>query len=415
MPPPTQTAELAAATTQTTRKVSRRRQWVSRRKLVSAIGVLVFLFVCVFLFHRSGPSSDSNSARPIAVAKATREDLKQTLTLSAEFRPYQEVSLHAKVAGYVQWISVDVGDRVKEGQVLAKLDVPELKNDLEKDTAALQASREEVNRAQANYDQTHLASSRLDTVARQHPKLVAQQEVDDAEAKDQSAAGALAAAKEHVDEATAELNKTQALFNYSDITAPFDGVVTHRYADPGALIQAGTSSSQTLPIVDIEEESRLRLVFPVPESAVAQIRVGQKVHVSVSALQESFDAAISRFSDKVDRETRTMQTEADIDNRHGRFKPGMYADATIIVQERDNAISVPVEAVSMAGDAAVLIVNHNGIVQSRPVTVGLTTANRCEILKGLLPGDLIVIGSRAGVRDGDKVSPKVVTTGKATE
>ena len=415
MPPPTQIAELAAATTQSTRKVSRRRRWVSRRKLVSAIGVLVFLFVCVFLFHRSVPSSNSNSARPIAVAKATREDLKQTLTISAEFRPYQEVSLHAKVAGYVQWISVDVGDRVKEGQVLAKLDVPELKNDLEKDTAALQASREEVNRAQANYDQTHLASSRLDTVARQHPKLVAQQEVDDAEAKDQSAAGALAAAKEHVDEATAELNKTQALFNYSDITAPFDGVVTHRYADPGALIQAGTSSSQTLPIVDIEEESRLRLVFPVPESAVAQIRVGQKVHVSVSALQESFDAAISRFSDKVDRETRTMQTEADIDNRHGRFKPGMYADATIIVQERDNAISVPVEAVSMAGDAAVLVVNHNGIVQSRPVTVGLTTANRCEILKGLLPGDLVVIGSRAGVRDGDKVSPKVVTTGKATE
>ena len=383
--------------------------------LLSVIGLLVLLFSCILLFHRSGPRSDSNSARPIAVAKVTRENLKQTLTISAEFRPYQEVSLHAKVAGYVQWISVDVGDRVKEGQVLAKLDVPELKNDLQKDTAALQASREEVNRAQANYDQTHLASTRLEAVAREHPKLVAQQEVDDAEAKDQSAAGALAAAKQHVDEATAELNKTQALFNYSDITAPFDAVVTHRYADPGALIQAGTSSSQTLPVVDIEEESRLRLVFPVPESAVAEIRVGQKVQVSVSALGQTFEAAISRFSDKVDRETRTMRTEADIDNHDGRFRPGMYADATIVVQERDNAISVPVEAVSMAGKAAVLTVNHKGIVESRPVTVGLTTANRCEILKGLLPGDLIVVGSRAGVRDGDKVSPKIVPAGTGTE
>jgi RND family efflux transporter MFP subunit len=414
VPPPTQIAELAAATRPNT-KLSAKRRWSSRRKLLGAIGLLVFLFVCVLLFHRSGPSSGSNSVRPIAVAKVTREDLKQTLTISAEFRPYQEVSLHAKVAGYVQWISVDVGDRVKEGEVLAKLDVPELKNDLQRDTSALQASREEVTRVQANYDQTHLASARLETVARQHPKLVAQQEVDDAEAKDQNAAGALAAAKQHVDEATAELNKTQALFNYSDITAPFDAVVTHRYADPGALIQAGTSSSQTLPVVDIEEESRLRLVFPVPESAVAQIRVGQKVRVSVSALQKTFDASISRFSDKVDRETRTMRTEADIDNQDGRFKPGMYADATIVVQERDNAVSVPVEAVSMAGDAAVLVVNHNGIVQSRPVTVGLTTANRCEILKGLLPGDLIVIGSRAGVRDGDKVSPKIVATGTGTE
>ena len=351
----------------------------------------------------------------MAAAKVAREDLKQTLTIAAEFRPYQEVSLHAKVAGYVQWISVDVGDRVKQGQILAKLEVPELKNELEKDTAALQASREEVNRAQANYDQTHLASTRLLTVAKEHPKLVAQQEVDDARAKDQNAAGGLAAAKQHVDEATAELNKTQALFNYSDITAPFDGVVTHRYADPGALIQAGTSNSQTMPVVDLEEESRLRLVFPVPESAVAQIRVGQKVEVSVSALHQTFEAAVSRFSDKVDRETRTMRTEADIDNRDGHLKPGIYADATIVVQERDNSVSVPIEAVSMAGKPVVLAVNSKGIVESRPVTVGLTTANHCEILKGLAPGELVVVGSRAGLRDGDKVSPKVIPVAPGAE
>ena len=351
--------------------------------------------------------------RPIAVAKVDRENLKQTLTLAAEFCPYQEVSLHAKVAGYVQSISVDVGDRVKEGQVLAVLDVPELKNDLQKDTASLQASREEVNRAQANYDQTHLASSRLEAVAQQHPKLVAQQEVDDAKAKDQNATGALAAAKQHVDEATAELNKTQALLNYGSITAPFDGVITHRYADPGALIQAGTASSQTMPVVDVEEESRLKLVFPVPESAVARIKVGQKIQVSVGSLHQTFEAAVSRFSDKVDRETRTMRTEADIDNRDGQFKPGMYADATIVVEERTNAIAVPVEAVSLAAKPEVLAVNRNGIVRVRSVTLGLATPTRYEILKGLLPGDLVVIGSRAGVRPGDKVAPKVMTPASA--
>lgn len=170
-----------------------------------------------------------------------------------------------------------------------------------------------------------------------------------------------------------------------------------------------------MPVVDLEEESQLRLVFPVPESAVAQIRVGQKVHVSVSALNQTFDVVISRFSDKVDRETRTMRTEADVDNRDGHFKPGMYADATIVVQERDNANSVPIEAVSMTGKPVVLAVNRKGLVESRPVTIGLTTANRCEILKGLLPGDLVVVGSRAGLRDGDKVSPKMITTEPATE
>ena len=99
-----------------------------------------------------------------------------------------------------------------------------------------------------------------------------------------------------------------------------------------------------------------------------------------------------------------------VPNADQRLKPGMYANATIVVQERDNAISVPVEAVSMAGDAAVLVVNHNGIVQSRPVTVGLTTANRCEILKGLLPGDLILSGTPSGVgpiKEGDELEAQI--------
>ena len=385
---------------------------LSRRKLLGIIGFLLLtLSVIIVLVRR--PYAKANSARLVAVARVDRENLEQTLSLAAEFRPYQDVSLHAKVAGYVQSISVDVGDRVKEGQVLAHLDIPELQNELEKDTAAVQASREEVNQAQANYDQTHLASSRLEAVAQQHPKLVAQQEVDDARAKDQNATGALAAAKQHVDESTAELHKTQALLNYSDITAPFDGVVTHRYADTGALIQAGTSSSQTMPVVDIEEVSRLRLVFPIPESVVAQIKVGQKVQVAVSALHETFEAAISRFSDKVDRETRTMRTEVDIENRDGRFKPGMYADATLAVHESNNAVSVPVEAVSVGEKPSVLLVNRSGVVEARPVTLGLTTPTRFEILKGLLPGDLVVVGSRAGIRAGDKVAPKVVTAESA--
>ena len=197
--------------------------------------------------------------------------------------------------------------------------------------------------------QTHLASGRLETVAQQHPKLVAEQEVDDAKAKDQNATGALAAAKQHVDEATAELNKTQSLLNYADITAPFDGVITHRYADPGALIQAGTSSSQTSPVVDLEEESRLRLVFPVPESAVAKIRVGQKVRVFVSALQKYFDITVSRFSDKVDRETRAPQNGRRISIiPTASLSPACMPMPRSWCRNKTMRFSVPMEAVSMA-------------------------------------------------------------------
>ncbi len=386
-----------------------RNRWIQgRKKTAGIVAVTIILAAIALAIHRAGMKPAKNSSRPVAVAKVDRENLVQTIKLAAEFQPYQQVSLHAKVSGYVQSISVDVGDRVKEGQVLAVLDTPELKNDLQKDKAALGASEDEVARAQANYNQTHVAGTRLLTVAQQHPKLVAQQEVDDAKAKDDNAAGALAAAKRHVEEAQAELEKTQALFNYSNIIAPFDAIVTHRYADPGALIQAGTSSSQTAPVVDIEEESRLRLVFPVPESAVARMKVGQKVRVAVTSLNETFEATVSRFSDKVDRETRTMRTEADIDNRDGRYKPGMYAEAVVVVEQHDNAVSVPVEAVSVTGKPLVLVVDQKGVVQARPVTLGLETPTRYEILKGVSPGDMVVVGSRAGLRGGDKVAPKMI-------
>jgi RND family efflux transporter MFP subunit len=382
----------------------------------------IWIFVCVtlliaalaLLFHHHGNSATAAEdlhLPAVAVAKVDRENLRRTLTVAAEFRPYEQVSLHAKVAGYLQSISVDVGDHVKEGQAIAQLDVPEIKNDLEKDLAAVRASEEEVARAQAAYDETHLSSDRLLGVAKEHPKLVAQQDVDAAQAKDRSAAGALAVAKQHVDEASAQLHKTQTELGFATIVAPFDGVITRRYADPGALIQAGISSNtQTMPLVDIDEDSRLRLVFPVPESAVAQVKIGAPVQVTISALKETFNGTVSRFSGKVDRATRTMLTEVDVENSAGRYKPGMYADATLILQEKNNVVAAPVEAISVGEHPSVLVVEQNGTVQNRAVKLGLQTPNRDEVLEGLRPGDLVIVGSRAGIQAGQKVAAKPIAT-----
>ena len=382
-----------------------------RRRVLLLVGGLFVVAGVVGLLLRAGRSNTSGSVPTVAVIKASRESLKQTLTLTAEFRPYQQVSLHAKVAGYVQSIPVDIGDHVKAGDLIAHLDVPELTNEVEKDRAALKASRADAERVEANYEEAHLPYQRLQSVAQGHPKLVAQQEVDNARAKDQSAAGALAATKQHVDECTAELHKTEALVNYADITAPFDGVITHRYADLGALIPAGTSSNtQAMPVVDLAEDGRLRLVFPVPESAVSKIKVGASVTISVGALNESFTSAVSRFADKLDRDTRTMSTEADVENPDGRFKPGMYGDVTLIIAERKNVVTVPVEAVSVdKHKSTALMVDRKGIVRALSVTLGMQTAERFEVKSGLLPGDMVIVGSRAGIQPGTRVDPKVTT------
>ena len=231
-----------------------------------------------------------SEAPSVAVARVERHDLQRDLVLSAEFRPYQEIDLHAKVSGYLKEIQVDVGDRVKDGQLIAILENPEMAaEELQSEAvrrrseAELVQARSELARAKSAHDAAHLAYQRLADVAKLRPNLVAQQEVDNAFAKDQesdarvnSEEAAISAAEQQIQVAKAREQGIRTLRAYERITAPFAGMITKRYADPGAMIQAGTSSStQTLPLVRLSDVSHLRLVLAVPASAVPRIQVGR--------------------------------------------------------------------------------------------------------------------------------------------
>jgi RND family efflux transporter MFP subunit len=360
--------------------------------------------------HRSlAKRAQAAGAEPIptvAAEKVDREDLAQTLTVAAEFRPNQQVALHSKVSGYVQSIWVDVGDHVQEGQAIAQLDVPEMQNELQKATASSFAADQEVIRAEAAHAEAHLGFTRLQDVAKDHPKLVAQQEVDAARARDATTGSAVAAAMQKVEESRAEIARVKAMVGYTTITAPFAGVITRRLADPGALIQAGTSST-TQPIVELAEDKKLRLTFPVPESSVPLVKTGAAVRVTVGSLETSFDAAVSRFSGKVDRATRTMWTEVDVDNAEGRFTPGMIAEVALVVRESKRAVAVPVQAIAAGEKPTVMLVGRGDVVEQRAVTLGLQTPGKTEVLTGLQPGDLVLVGARTGVQAGQKVHAKV--------
>jgi RND family efflux transporter MFP subunit len=377
------------------------------------IAILILGALLVFAVVRGlrGGGSSANAAPTVAVAKATREDLAEDLWLSAEFRPFQEVSLHAKVAGYLKSITVDVGDQVTNGQKIAELEIPEIENDLSRAQSAYQASLEDVKRAEADDAQAHAVHERYLAVSKEHPKLVAQQELDDAKAKDDAMRGALGAARQRVDERQSEVNKTKALRDYASIVAPFDGIITRRYADPGALIQAGTTSNtQSIPLVDVAQQSLLRLVFPVPESAVPVIRDGAPVEISVTALHDKFPGKIARFAGQVDRSTRTMHTEVDVPNPEGRFTPGMYAFVRLILKEAKNAIAVPIQAVAAGDKPTVFVVNKDGVIEQRTVTTGLQTPDKVEIREGLAEGDLVIVGRHNGARPGQKVVGKLIQT-----
>ena len=376
-------------------------------------------------------STKTLDAITVAVAKATIENLSRGMILTAEFRPYQEVDLMAKVAGYVKKINVDVGDRVKEGQVLAILEIPEMADDraraqagVDRSQAEVARAKDQVQQAQSAHEIAHLSYTRLAEVSKQRPGLVAQQEIDDAHSKDlvaeaqvSGARSNLAAAEEQVHVNSAELQKVKTLFDYTSVTAPFAGVITKRYADTGSMIQAGTaSSSQAMPLVRLSQNSLLRLILPVPESAVPTVHIGQQVEGRVKTLNRGFFGRVTRFAEKVSLATRTMDTEVDVPNPSLILIPGMYAEVNLTLDSRAHVVVVPVPAIDVGSDESsgqVVVVTPENHIEIRKVKLGLQTATKVEILSGIQDGDMVVIGNRAGLQSGQQVQPKVTTMSTA--
>ena len=358
----------------------------------------------------------------VSVVRVERQDLARDLVLSAEFRPYEEVDLHAKVAGYLKDIRVDVGDRVQAGQLIAILEIPELADEDAQAEATLRRSEAELTRArsqlvrdQSTHEAAHLNFQRLDEVMKARPGLVARQEIDNAMAKDRegeaqvdSAKASITAAEQQIQVAQAAEQRVHTLQAYQRITAPFAGVISKRYADPGAMIQAGTSSSsQAMPVVRLSQTARLRLVLAVPESAVPRIRVGGPIAIRVNAVNRELQGKVSRFSGRLQTATRTMDTEVDVDNSRGDLAPGMFAEAVVTLDRHDGALAIPVQAVAGAeGKATLMVVDPQNQLVQKEVRLGLETADRREVVSGLNDGDLVVVGKSSGLRPGLRVQPQ---------
>jgi RND family efflux transporter MFP subunit len=376
----------------------------------------------------SGGRSDhvqaSEPAVTVGVTKVIKKSLGRQLTLSSELVPFQEIDVYAKESGYVRNLLVDYGTHVKAGQVMAVLEIPELEAQLQEDEAEIknannQVSRaqHELNRYQAQANALHLQYSRLNTVFESQPGIVAQQEVDDAQGKDLAAASqvdagqaALEAAQSQMAVAKAKLSHDQSLFDYSKITAPFSGVITERYANLGTLVQAGTgSSTQAMPIVRLSQDDLFRLVIPVPESYVRYIHVGDHVDVHVPSLNRTFPGKVARFSVDVREDTRTMHTEVDVTNTQQALLPGLYADAQIALEHKEDVPTVPIQALNREGEkTTVFVVNHDSELEDRPVQLGLQTTSDAEILSGISEGEQVVVSDRSGLKAGEKVHAQQV-------
>ena len=386
---------------------------------------LLVALPCLVFADCKSKQPDVQPIPTASVALVTRGDLSSILTVAGEFQPYQEVDLHAKVSGYVRRINVDIGDRVKAGQTIATLEVPELNAQVAASLAEVRHSQSEIDReqssvalAQADYAALHAAFTRLSEASKQRPGLIAEQELDDARAKDQDAEAkinvaksTLEAAREQLGVSQAEGQRVKSLEDYSIVTAPFTGVVTMRYADVGSLIQAGTASNtQSMPVVKLAQSDLLRLRMPVPETDVPFIAAGGDVQIKLQANGKIIAGKIIRFTRELTDSTRTMLAEVDVPNSDLALSTGMTAEASIVLKSQQNVLIVPAGAV-IQGDSQpyVLTVNSSSYVQKVPVTLGIEGPDHIEIMQGLTQGQSVIVSGQQNYQPGQVVKPILST------
>jgi RND family efflux transporter MFP subunit len=389
-----------------------------------ALGLMSASSVCWLISCKSSvPAVAEAPFVPVAVAGPAT--LQNNVVLSAEFEPFQDVDVMAKVAGYVREIRVDIGSHVRTGDVLAVLEVPEIQDESQKakaDVATAQANvvtaQADVQRDEAAANIAHLSFQRINDVATQNKGLVPRQDVDVAQSRDAeavaqltSARSAVQAAEESKSAADSEYARAGVMMQYAIIRAPFNGIVTKRYASTGSMIQAGISSqTQAMPVVRLAQYDVLRLTLPVPVTDVAEIKDGESVDVNISNPARTIHGKISRFAGSVQMSTRTMDTQVDVPNADGSLIPGMYAEVHLHLADRSGVLSIPVDAVDGLGTSVEqAYVVRAGVVHLVQVTTGLQTPTRLEILSGLKEGDQVIVGRHTGLFEGEQVQPRAAT------
>jgi len=389
--------------------------------LILSAGTMFLALAGTTACNSSKPEAKAAELPTARVAAAQRGNIAHNLSLAGQFQPYQVIDVHPKVAGFIKKIDVDIGDRVTKGETLAVLEVPELAAQVQGAQFEMQRARDEivraqheVKRAEALHAALHADYQRLADTAKAQPGLVAQQELDDAQAKDLSAEAqvdaakaAASAAQQHAESTRADDQRVEALAGYTNVVAPIDGVIIWRYADTGALIQSGTNSNeQDIPIVRLSQSGLLRLRMPVPEDDVQYVHEGQTIQVRVDAVNRSFTGKVVRFTRNVNFETRSMETEVDVENRDLSIAPGMYANAQLQLARHDNVITIPTEALVLRGaEETVYVLGANNRVLIHTVQVGLRGSKLAEIRSGIEPGDRVILGGQEKYAEDERVSP----------
>jgi membrane fusion protein (multidrug efflux system) len=316
----------------------------------------------------------------VRVAQPFRGEIARNVTLPA-FRilALQEAVLYSKVPGYLKTLAVDKGDTVGEGQLLAQIEVPELLADQTQ-------YKVETRVARVNFE-------RLDEARRKSPDLVAPQTLDEARGQ--------------WEVAQAKLQRTETLLGYARLTAPFAGVITARFVDPGAFIPAATSGNpaQSAAVVTLMDFSRVRVQVFVPEAEVPRVTNGVLARFRIEELPgKVFQGSVTRFARALDESSKTMLTEIELPNPNGELRPGMYASAQLEVERKHDVLLVPVGAVVVEKAGTSLFIAADGKAHKTPARIGFNDGVNAEVIEGATAGQQVILPGKQTLADGQAIT-----------
>jgi RND family efflux transporter MFP subunit len=391
----------------------------------------------------------------VEVVRPERRTVQRMVSEPGQLEAFETTPIHAKIAGYVQNVSVDIGYEIKKGQVLAELWVPEVAADLQEKRAAVEqaiARRAQaesavkvaqaavtsaetrvgeaqagVKRADADVTRWQLEDRRVQQLFSEraqtgtlldetHNKLrSAEAASDEIRAKVRSAEAALSEAQSELDKARSDVvaatanidvaqsaaRQAEAMLGYARIESPFDGVITRRNVHTGHLTRPGSNSA---PLFVAARSDILRIAVDIPETYSTDVNPGDSALIKLQALKgRTVEGKVSRTAWALDPKTRTIRTEIDIPNPGGKLRPGLYAYATVIVEEHKDALTVPTTAIFQDQDKTFCVVASENKAIRRPIVLGLSDGTRTEVSSGLEGGDLVVKANAASLSDGQVV------------
>ena len=392
-------------------------------KVLSAlVGISMAAVVAERYLAAATPSKSMKAdTRPgVEVDHPRRATVVQRLETNATLEAFEETDLFAKVSGYLSDVRVDIGDHVKAGQVLAVISVPEMENELGEDKAQLDSKLRSVETAERQVEHNKANVALQDATLKRQEVLfkarnIAPQDLDQARANadiakaDVGVAEAnLAFAAAQVRLAAATVERIQTLLAYAQIVAPFDEVVARRLVNRGDLVQAATST-RTTPLLTVQRIDTIRVFCDVPENDVPHLHLGDPAIVKPYGFEgKPFAGTVTRFSLRLNPETRNMRTEIDLPNPEERLYPGMYAEVSLEMNRRRNALTVPAAAVGSDGRGNFVYTVSDNRISRLAINIGLSDRGRTEVTGGLSKETPVVTTFRGAPPPGTSVRPLAV-------